>query len=98
MFSNIENFSTLLSVARGYAFIKAYKIKVIATSYACYFVDTEYEFYVELSNDEIYERDDIVSYLKSIYDNYLDALGEWKDEQLINGKLVRHNVGVMDGE
>lgn len=72
------NFIMLSSVRTSYGFIQFEDVVIMAcyNGYV-YYIDTHYDFYIELDNNERYEEKDFVKFLEEVYDQY----DEYKSEE-----------------
>lgn len=91
---NFYNFVEAMKVVDGYGFVNPSKITVIGGEHEVHIIDDEYNFSFTLYGSEgICNYKKIAKFWKKFLDNHLDDLGEWKNEEIINGKLERGDIG-----
>ena len=72
------NFIMLSNVRVSYGFIQSEDVVIMACyNHHVYYIDTHYDFYIELDNNEQYEEKDFVKFLEEVYDKY----DEYKSEE-----------------
>lgn len=72
------NFIMLSNVRVSYGFIQSEDVVIMACyNHHVYYIDTHYDFYIELDSNERYEEKDFVKFLEEVYDQY----DEYKSEE-----------------
>ena len=67
----IHNFIMLSNVRVSYGFIQSEDVVIMACYNRCvYYIDTHYDFYIELDNNERYDEKDFVKFLEEVYEQY----------------------------
>lgn len=91
---NFYNFVEAMKVVDSYGFVNPPNITVIGRQHEVHIIDDKYNFSFTLYGSEgIYNHKRIAKFWQKFLDNHLDNLGEWKNEEIVDGKLKRGDIG-----
>ena len=97
--NNIYNFTNAINIVDSYSFISSDRIVVTAGEENTHIIDNEFNYSFTLYGSEgIYIREALVEFWQDFLKKRQDENGEWKNDELINGKFVRGDIGEYEDE